>query len=99
MLTGWDCPGCGGLRAVNDLAHGRVDQAFHSNALFVSAIPLLVLGWVWWAQRAWSGDRSAAPWARLTPVVRRSLLAAAAALILAFTVWRNTPWGAAFHVA
>jgi hypothetical protein len=35
LLTGTACPGCGGLRAVNDLTRGDVAAAFSSNALFV----------------------------------------------------------------
>jgi hypothetical protein len=94
-LTGWDCPFCGGLRSVNDLGHGRVLDAAHSNLFFVASIPVLAALWALWLRRAWTGpDRSRAP-ARLA----RPLLVAAAVLLLAFTVYRNTPWGSAWHVA
>ncbi len=43
-MTGLDCPGCGGLRAVHYLLHGQVALAFHYNALFVLASPLLLGG-------------------------------------------------------
>ena len=48
FLTGLDCPGCGGLRAVNDLTNGDLVGAASSNLLFVAAIPFLVLGWLLW---------------------------------------------------
>ena len=40
--TGIYCPGCGGLRAVNDLTNADVVAAASSNLLFVASIPLLV---------------------------------------------------------
>src|SRR5680860_987871 len=42
LLTGTYCPGCGGLRAVNDLTRGDIPAAASSNLLFVGAVPLLV---------------------------------------------------------
>lgn len=95
LVTGWDCPACGGLRAVNDLGHGEVLAAWHSNAVFVSAVPLLALGWAWWLRRAWTG----APRRRLPVAVEHALIGVVAAVVVAFTIWRNTPSGSAFHVA
>lgn len=57
MLTGTYCPGCGGLRAVNDLTHGDVAAAASSNLLLVGALPLAGL---WWLRRlvdGWRGVR------------------------------------------
>ncbi len=57
LLTGTYCPGCGGLRAVNDLTRGDVGAAASSNLLLVGAIPLFA--W-WWLRRttdAWRGVR------------------------------------------
>src|ERR687890_217275 len=48
LLTGWDCPGCGGLRAVNDLTHGDVAAAAGSNLFLVVSLPGLVALWAWW---------------------------------------------------
>jgi len=93
-LTGWDCPLCGGLRAVNDLGHGRLIDAAHSNLLFVASIPLLVALWALWLRRGWTGQLGP----RLPVRAVRPLLVAGAVLLLAFTVYRNTPWGAAWHV-
>jgi hypothetical protein len=41
-LTGLYCPGCGGLRAVHQLLHGRLLIAFRFNPLFVTTVPLLL---------------------------------------------------------
>lgn len=95
LLTGWDCPGCGGLRAVNDLTRLDFASAWHSNAVFVAALPFLVFGWLLWVRRAWRGETRRVPSSRTQLVVAIS----AGAVLVAFTIWRNTPWGSAFHVA
>lgn len=57
FFLGLDCPACGGLRATHALANGDVAGAFDHNVLFVLAIPLLVVAWVLWVVRAWTGRR------------------------------------------
>ncbi len=100
-ITGWDCPGCGGLRAVHDLAHGNLAAAVDQNALVVVLlIPVAVVMWLGWVRRAWSGkarpvrkastSRLGAAWARGSPY-------AVLALLIAFTVFRNLPVGHYFH--
>jgi hypothetical protein len=42
MVTGWDCPGCGGLRATHQLLHGQVRAAFSLNPLLVLVLPFVV---------------------------------------------------------
>jgi len=39
-LTGLNCPGCGGLRALHQLLHGHLAAAFQLNPLLVLALPL-----------------------------------------------------------
>ena len=51
-LTGWHCPGCGTQRALHDLLHGRLAEAFGHNAALVCTIPLLGLQW---GLGRWSG--------------------------------------------
>jgi hypothetical protein len=89
MLTGTYCPGCGGLRAVNDLSNGDVIGAASSNLLFVSSIPLVAWWWSRWTLRRWRGQ---------FPDVdaRRVGIGAAVflGLALVFAVVRNTPLGA-----
>jgi hypothetical protein len=43
VLTGYQCPGCGSQRATHSLLHGDLESAMHYNALFVFAIPYLLL--------------------------------------------------------
>lgn len=86
LLTGTYCPGCGGLRAVNDLTHGDVGSAASSNLLFVVAIPLLVWLWSRWFVDSWRG-RPHRPDQR-AGVIGASVFGAVA---LAFWVARNLP--------
>ena len=41
--TGLKCPGCGSQRALHQLLHLHVGAAFRYNALFVCALPLIIL--------------------------------------------------------
>jgi hypothetical protein len=93
-ITGWNCPFCGGLRAVNDLGHGRIVEAAHSNLLFVGSIPLLVAVWVLWARRDWTGAPS-----RVPAGLARVAAIAVGVLLVAFAAYRNTPWGSAWRVS
>lgn len=40
-LTGFDCPGCGGQRALHDLLHFRFTEAVNHNVLMVAGSPVL----------------------------------------------------------
>jgi hypothetical protein len=82
------CPGCGGLRAVNDLTHGDVAAAASSNLAFVVALPFIVVGLLLWALGRWRGRPYRVPMSVITPVAYGSL-----ALLAAFTVLRNLPAG------
>ena len=44
QLTGLDCPGCGGQRALHQLLHGNLLAAIRLNAMLVVSLP--VLAWV-----------------------------------------------------
>ncbi|MGY2875238.1 hypothetical protein ACVW00_002428 [Marmoricola sp. URHA0025 HA25] len=93
-LTGWDCPLCGGLRSVNDLGRGQLLDAAHSNLLFVGSLPLILGLWAFWAYRGWTASSRTLP-ANLV----RPLLVGYCVLAIAFAIYRNTPWGTAWHVA
>jgi hypothetical protein len=93
LLTGMDCPGCGSLRAVNDLTDGHLVAAASSNLLFVAMVPVAVAMWVGWARRSRSGLPAPRRSARATQVT----WAAAVVVTVVFTVLRNTPWGSWLH--
>jgi hypothetical protein len=89
LLTGTYCPGCGGLRAVNDLTDGDIAAAASSNLLFVASLPALVLWWASTVRDRWQG--------RVRQVAaRRHVMLAVAFLVVAlvFAVVRNLPFGA-----
>lgn len=87
-LLGFQCPGCGGLRAVNDLTNLRLVDAASSNLLLIVSVPALAyVFWRWaggrWAGRTWDpSDR----WLRNAAV----LLATS---MVVFTALRNTAAG------
>ena len=87
VLTGTSCPGCGGLRAVNDLTHGDVASAFSSNALFVGSLPLLAAVWTRSVVLRWRDEP--VTW---RPVVVAWVGGVTIALLLAFWVVRNLPF-------
>ncbi|MFD7513128.1 DUF2752 domain-containing protein [Streptomyces sp. NPDC059853] len=84
-LTGWDCPGCGGLRAAHALAHGLPGQALAANALVVVAALALGTALLAWLVAELRG-RPVRP-----PAVPAACRWALAAAVAAFTVLRNLP--------
>jgi hypothetical protein len=88
-LTGLWCPGCGGLRAVNDLTDGHLRAALSSNIVVTLAIPLAVVALLLWVRRAWTGKESQPDWQRA-----QRWTYALVALLVAFTVVRNLAFGA-----
>lgn len=45
LLTGWNCPACGGLRMTHDLLHGDLAAAVVDNVFLLVGLPTL-LGWI-----------------------------------------------------
>lgn len=87
-LTGLNCPGCGGLRALHQLTHGNFVTAFHCNPLFVLLLPFLALIGVRWLIR---GSQSSIG---NTVFFRPAMLWTLLAVTLLFTILRNLPWPA-----
>lgn len=83
-MLGISCPGCGGLRAVNDLTNFQLVDAASSNLLFVLALPVILFALVRWVTDQWRGTTRVAnvSWLATTGVV---------AVLVAFTVLRNLP--------
>ena len=86
LLTGTWCPGCGGLRAVNDLTRGDLVGAASSNLLFVASLPGLALMWARSVRQRWTGVRRPLP-----PAAIHALGTTAVVAIAVFSVLRNLP--------
>lgn len=86
VLTGTYCPGCGGLRGVNDLTHGRVLDAASSNLLLVGGLPVAVALWVRSVRQRWRGVRRPWPASRVN-----AAWAVGVGVVLAYWVVRNVP--------
>ena len=78
LLTGWNCPACGGLRMTHDLLHANLSAAVVDNVFLLVGIPALIV-WVLLRRRA----RKPA----MTPVIVAMLVAVS----IAWTVVRNLP--------
>ena len=80
QATGWDCPGCGGLRAAHQLLHGNFSTAWQLNPLAVLLGPLLAYEAAIRLprQRTW-------PSLLQKPAIGFSVIF----LFIAFGIWRN----------
>ncbi|HEY3479779.1 MAG TPA: DUF2752 domain-containing protein, partial [Streptomyces sp.] len=86
--TGLYCPGCGGLRGAYALAHGHLGTALGCNALAVAGYALFAGVWTVWCGRALRGRP-------FDPQLRPAHLWALCAVVLAFSIVRNLPFGGA----
>lgn len=78
VLTGWNCPACGGLRMTHDLLHGDLGAAAVDNVFLLVGLPLLLA----WILVRWRRRQS------LLPVP--AIVVIAVAMIM-WTVVRNLP--------
>jgi len=78
LLTGWNCPACGGLRMTHDILHGDVGAAVVDNVFLLVGLPLLAA----WLLVRWRTGR------RLLPVPAIVVLVVAT---VGWTVVRNLP--------
>jgi len=78
MLTGWNCPGCGGLRMTHDVLHGDLAAAVVDNVFMLVGLPMLAL----WLILRWRGGR------RLMPMPAVAVVIAAT---VTWTIVRNVP--------
>ncbi len=79
LITGLDCPACGGLRLAHDLLHGDLRSALHDNPFLLLCSPAL-------AVLVWRGRQVRRPGFEAVPDRVAYSLAGAA---LAWTVVRN----------
>ncbi|GLZ10656.1 hypothetical protein Acsp04_08910 [Actinomadura sp. NBRC 104425] len=85
--TGLYCPGCGGLRMVNSLTHGRVGEAFGLNPMAFLLLPVFAYLWARWTACAAKG----VPFA--SALVRPRVIYPFLALIIVYWIVRNLPFG------
>lgn len=78
VLTGWNCPGCGGLRMVHDLLHVDLQAAVVDNVFLLVGLPALAL-WV-------LGRR-----AQRKTVFTVPMIVVTVVLVLTWTAVRNVP--------
>jgi hypothetical protein len=78
LLTGWNCPGCGGLRMTHDLLHGDLAAAVTDNVFLLVGLPLLGI-WALWRRH------------RGQPVMTWPLGALVLVAAVTWTVVRNLP--------
>ena len=84
-FTGLDCPACGTMRGLHDLAHGDVLGALDHNLLLALAVPFGLWIWSGWVRTAATGARPRrVDWPRSVAVV-------ALVVVGVFTVARNLP--------
>lgn len=86
-VTGRFCPGCGSLRALHALTNGDLGTALGLNVLTVLAVVPLLVMWVSWVRRSWTG-------ASRSTVAPAPLIWALLVVVCVFTVLRNLPIGA-----
>jgi hypothetical protein len=83
-MTGLNCPGCGGTRAVYALLHGHIQAALRDNALFILLLPTVALRGAWMAGKKSQGR----PAGQFFPAKFMWVLLA---VTVVFTVLRNLP--------
>jgi hypothetical protein len=85
-MTGIYCPGCGGLRGVNDLTNGHLGQAASSNLLLVLALPFAAVFFARWVYGAWTGRG-----VRAIPALPRPVTTTLIVVAVVFTIVRSRP--------
>jgi hypothetical protein len=80
-FTGWQCPGCGALRAMHALSHGHLQTAFQFNPLLILVSPFIALLFVrelWLeaqgAHTNWNAIPAGAIWAILIVLISYGIL-------------------------
>ena len=84
-MTGWQCPGCGGLRAAHHVLHGRIGEALQLN-------PFLMVAGLWGATLGMVEIyRWRKPGARDNPLRRVWVLWTMTILMVVYGIARNLP--------
>lgn len=89
LTTGLYCPGCGTLRMINSLAHGRVGPAFGLNPLVFLLLPVFGYLWVRWVKLSVRGEPMG------SAVLRPRVVYVFVAVVAVYWVVRNLPFASA----
>lgn len=87
LLTGFDCPGCGGTRAMWYMLHGNLAAAARNNLPFVFATPFVLYLFLAWTMQTVTKKRKLPP-LRISNVA----IVGFVGVWLAFSILRNLPW-------
>lgn len=88
QTTGWDCPGCGGLRATHAITNGRIAEAFRFHPGYVLSLPILGYLFVLWVLEWRRTGQMPTPLTQ--PECNRPLIMIAV-LFIFFGIVRNIP--------
>jgi hypothetical protein len=88
-LTGWDCPGCGSMRALHALTRADLRTAIDQNLLLVLVLPFLIWRWIAWTRRSWIKRTTGQEVPRR--LAAAPVLYAFIGVVLLFWVVRNLP--------
>lgn len=78
LLTGWNCPACGGLRMAHDVLHGDLGAAIVDNVFLLVGLPLLAA----WLVLRWRKGQQLMPLPAVVVIV---------VAVISWTVVRNLP--------
>ncbi|OBA90641.1 hypothetical protein A5662_22850 [Mycobacteriaceae bacterium 1482268.1] len=78
LLTGFNCPACGGLRMTHDLLHGDLAAAVVDNIVLLIGLPALLA----WVLVRWRTGR---------PIFTMPVIGVIVVLAVTWTVVRNLP--------
>jgi hypothetical protein len=84
-VTGWNCPGCGSLRAMHQLLHGHLLAALRDNVLLMVSLPVVAA----YALQQFSRWRAGLPVSFPVPGPRGILVLVG--VLAVFTIVRNIP--------
>ena len=84
LITGLDCPACGGLRMVRALTGGQWSAALHANLFLLVLTPFAVLVWLRWFVAGLTGGG-------YVPKLSRRTSYALLVVAVLWTIVRNIP--------